>query len=224
MSSIFSGLINLAGSVTGTLKAINGGLATNASAFTGVVKAVSGVFSAATIVNADVDAAAAIDGSKLVAATGGVPGAVTITTQTFGGNKTLTGTTTIGTAASAQTHIINGFFTHGDMIQSGRVFSDRRTPVAGSGGTTSFALGKGFGFLCVRVSDTANDDRSTQGIYFYSFSGSSAITTTAIGSAVNGTTASMAFALSSSGTSLVVTNNATQTANVYVAYYGTLTP
>ena len=48
-----------------TLSAAKGGLATNASAFTGVVKASSGVFSAATLVNADVSASAAIDGTKI---------------------------------------------------------------------------------------------------------------------------------------------------------------
>jgi hypothetical protein len=42
-----------------------GGLGTNASAFDGVVKAVSGAFSAAKIVDGDVDAAAAIAYSKL---------------------------------------------------------------------------------------------------------------------------------------------------------------
>ena len=45
--------------------AIRGGLATDASAFTGVVKAAAGVFSASTIVNADVNASAAIAYSKL---------------------------------------------------------------------------------------------------------------------------------------------------------------
>lgn len=47
------------------LSAARGGLATDASAFTGVVKASSGVFSASTIVNADVNASAAIAYSKL---------------------------------------------------------------------------------------------------------------------------------------------------------------
>lgn len=43
-----------------------------------------------TIVNADINASAAIDGSKLVAATGSLAGAVSTTTQTFGGVKTFT--------------------------------------------------------------------------------------------------------------------------------------
>lgn len=54
----------------------------------------SGVVSAditdGTIVNADINASAAIDGSKLVAATASLAGAVTATTQTFGGVKTVT--------------------------------------------------------------------------------------------------------------------------------------
>jgi hypothetical protein len=45
--------------------ATRGGLATDASAFTGVVKASAGVFSASTIVNADVNASAGIVYSKL---------------------------------------------------------------------------------------------------------------------------------------------------------------
>lgn len=106
MSSILSKLINLAGNITGTLPAVNGGLATDASAFTGVVKASTGAFSAATIVNADVSGSAAIDGSKLVAASASVAGAVTTGTQTFAGAKTFTSNATIqgnvsGTAVSA---------------------------------------------------------------------------------------------------------------------------
>ena len=48
-----------------TLAASKGGLGTNASAFTGVLKASSGTFSAATLVNADVSASAAIAGTKI---------------------------------------------------------------------------------------------------------------------------------------------------------------
>ncbi len=93
MSSILSKLINLAGNVTGTLPAVNGGLAIDASAFSGVVKASAGAFSAATIVNADVSSSAAIAGSKLVAAASSVAGAVSATTQTFTGAKTFEDTT-----------------------------------------------------------------------------------------------------------------------------------
>ncbi len=52
-----------------TLAASRGGLATDASAFTGLVKASAGTFSAATLVNADVAAAAAIAYSKLATLT-----------------------------------------------------------------------------------------------------------------------------------------------------------
>lgn len=51
------------------LAASRGGLATDASAFTGLVKANGGVFTAATLVNADIDAAAAIARNKLAAGT-----------------------------------------------------------------------------------------------------------------------------------------------------------
>lgn len=47
------------------LTSSRGGLGTDASAFTGVVKASAGSFSAATIVNADVAASAAIDATKI---------------------------------------------------------------------------------------------------------------------------------------------------------------
>ena len=86
MSSVLSKLINLAGNVTGTLKAANGGLATNASAFTGVVKAASGVFSAATIVDADVSATANIAGSKLATITQSAKGVDTSAAQRLGTN------------------------------------------------------------------------------------------------------------------------------------------
>ncbi len=65
-------IINDAGgalSSEATLAASRGGLATNASAFTGVIKAVAGVFSAAALVDADVDASAAIARSKLASGT-----------------------------------------------------------------------------------------------------------------------------------------------------------
>lgn len=47
------------------LDPLRGGLGVDASLFTGVVKALGGVFSASTLVNADVDAAAGIDATKL---------------------------------------------------------------------------------------------------------------------------------------------------------------
>lgn len=58
---------NGSSSVVGTanLSPALGGLGTNASAFTGVVKSVAGVFSASSLVNADINAAAAIDASKI---------------------------------------------------------------------------------------------------------------------------------------------------------------
>lgn len=54
-----------------TLSALRGGLATDASAFSGILHATAGVFSASAIVNADIDAAAAIAFSKLAALTSG---------------------------------------------------------------------------------------------------------------------------------------------------------
>ncbi|MBA2683259.1 MAG: hypothetical protein H0U66_02035 [Gemmatimonadaceae bacterium] len=61
--------VRLASDVTGTLPAANGGLGASASAYTGVVKMAAGVSSAATLVNADVSASAAIAVSKLAAGT-----------------------------------------------------------------------------------------------------------------------------------------------------------
>lgn len=51
----------------------------------------SGVLTWELITNSNVDAAAAIDGSKIVSATGSVPGVVTTGTQTFAGDKTING-------------------------------------------------------------------------------------------------------------------------------------
>ena len=51
------------------LAASRGGLGTSGAAFTGVVKAAAGVFSAATVVNTDVSATAAIDRTKLASGT-----------------------------------------------------------------------------------------------------------------------------------------------------------
>lgn len=55
---------------------------------------------AGVIVNADVNASAAIDGSKIVAATGAVAGVVTTASQTFAGDKTFNGVL-LGPAGSA---------------------------------------------------------------------------------------------------------------------------
>ncbi|MEO5964019.1 MAG: hypothetical protein ABIR11_01040 [Candidatus Limnocylindrales bacterium] len=73
--------VRLANDVSGTLPAANGGLGASASGYTGLVKMAAGVSSAATLVNADVSASAAIAVSKLAAGTntyvltttGGVP-------------------------------------------------------------------------------------------------------------------------------------------------------
>lgn len=106
MSSVFSRLINLAGNVVGTLKAVNGGLATDASAFTGVVKSASGVFSASTIVDADVSASAAIAGSKLQAANGTTnAGVVSTGTQSLGGIKTFLSPITVNNNSTSDTNL-----------------------------------------------------------------------------------------------------------------------
>lgn len=56
---------------------------------------------ATSIVNADISASAAIDGSKLVAASASVAGAMTTGTQTIAGAKTFTGNFYIGANATA---------------------------------------------------------------------------------------------------------------------------
>ena len=71
--------ISLTTAVSGILPVANGGLGVNASAFTGVLKAASGVFSASTIVDADVSSSAAIAGTKISPNFGGQ--AVTTTNQ-----------------------------------------------------------------------------------------------------------------------------------------------
>ncbi len=97
MSNIWSQLINLAGNITGLLPAANGGTGISTAASTGVAKVASGTWSVATIVNADIDAAAAIDGSKIVAATGALPGGLSTSAQTLGaGVKTFSSGIIIG--------------------------------------------------------------------------------------------------------------------------------
>lgn len=62
-----------AGNLTGIVPPSKGGLGQEASGWTGVIKASSGTFSAATIVNADVSATAAIDYSKLSVPDAAIP-------------------------------------------------------------------------------------------------------------------------------------------------------
>lgn len=95
--------------ITGTLSSSKGGLGTNASAFTGVVKASSGAFSAATVVNADVSATAAIDGTKIspdfgaqnVTTTGNVGGTNALIT----GYEELTGIATPSSPAAGKIRV-----------------------------------------------------------------------------------------------------------------------
>jgi len=54
-----------------------------------------------TIVNADINASAAIDGTKIVSASASVAGVVTLGAQTLAGDKTLSGVTTISNATAA---------------------------------------------------------------------------------------------------------------------------
>lgn len=54
-----------------------------------------------TILNADINAAAAIDGTKIVAASGSVSGVVTTGSQTLAGDKTFSGVTTITDATAS---------------------------------------------------------------------------------------------------------------------------
>ena len=95
------------------LASSRGGLGTDASAFTGVVKASTGSFSAASIVNSDISASAAIAYSKLatlntgqiVVGNGGVPTAVTMS-----GDATIanTGALTIANDAITTVKILDG--------------------------------------------------------------------------------------------------------------------
>jgi hypothetical protein len=54
-----------------------------------------------TIINADINASAAIDGTKIVSASASVSGVVTTGAQTLAGNKTLSGVTTISNTTAA---------------------------------------------------------------------------------------------------------------------------
>lgn len=82
-----------------------------------------------TIVNADINASAAIDGSKIVAASGSVAGVVTTASQTLAGNKTLSGVTTVSntTASTSLTTgaliVTGGLGVGGDTWIGGNVYS-----------------------------------------------------------------------------------------------------
>lgn len=86
-----------------------------------------------TIVNADINAAAAIDGSKVVAASASVPGVITTGVQTIAGAKTLSGVTTVSdaTASTSSTTgavvVTGGIGTGGSINTAGdlRVGSNR---------------------------------------------------------------------------------------------------
>lgn len=114
-----------------TLAASRGGLATDASAFTGVVKASSGTFSAASILNADIDASAAIDATKIA------DGSVSSTEFQY--------INTLSSNAQTQLNALNVLTTKGDTMTYSTVparlavGSNGATYTADSGATTGNA-------------------------------------------------------------------------------------
>lgn len=85
---------------SGTLATARGGTNADSSAFTGVVKTSSGTWSAATLVNADVDAAAAIAGSKLQIVTASNAGVLSTGADTAAGVKTFQDGVVAGTTSA----------------------------------------------------------------------------------------------------------------------------
>lgn len=76
-----------------------------------------------TIVNADINASAAIDGSKIVAASASVPGVVTTGTQTIAGAKTFSGVLTASSGTTATSPTTGALVVTGGAGVSGTLFA-----------------------------------------------------------------------------------------------------
>lgn len=115
---------------------------------TGVLHSSSGgVVSSSSVVNADVNAAAAIDGSKIVAASGSVSGVVTTGTQTIAGAKTLSGITSVTntTASTAYTNgalVVNGGVGVAGAINAGSYIKTTNSLLLAGSGTTTPSAGQ----------------------------------------------------------------------------------
>lgn len=118
------------------------------------------------IVNADINSAAAIDGSKLVAASGSVAGAVTTGTQTFAGAKTFSDVTAVGGSTNAVQLTVNANASQSANIVEVKQSDGSSNAFAvtddGRFSGTLYAVGKssirGTGF---RTSSTADDTGAT---------------------------------------------------------------
>lgn len=164
-----------------TLAASRGGLATDASAFSGLVKAIAGVFSASSLVNADVAAGAAIARSKLASGTAnhviindgaGVMSSETSLDETRGG----TAQTTFATgdtlyASAADTLSKRAIGTAGQVLKTGdagipvwedtnyptqetRIFEDWHTDAVGIHRWLDADTGTGVSATGLTVADT----------------------------------------------------------------------
>lgn len=115
------------------------------------------------VVNADISASAAIDGSKLVAATGAVAGALTATTQTIGGAKTFSAAATFSNDINVA-HLINvGFFTDSSTGTVNQLSLNNGSAVNLSAATTITLNGINSGgsvtngSLCIVLNNTGNN-------------------------------------------------------------------
>lgn len=106
-------LVGSAGNVA-TSTAVTGDVTISNAGVTaiGTGKVTSTMILDGTIVNADINASAAIDGSKIVAATASVAGVVTTAAQSFAGLKTFNAGVKIGASgATIDTATLNGTYT-----------------------------------------------------------------------------------------------------------------
>lgn len=86
-----------------------------------------------TIVNADINAVAAIDGSKVVAASGTVAGVVTTGTQTLAGDKTLSGVTTVSNTTASTSPTTGGLVVTGGVGVGGQMYINGPEILLGQG-------------------------------------------------------------------------------------------
>lgn len=117
-----------------------GGLGADASAWTGVIKAASGVFSAATIVNTDISATAAIDYSKLSVPDAAIPQAKVADLVTDLGNKVDANAAITGDTKTKITYDSKGLVTSGDDLTSDDIPSTLLEKVVSSTAATTGAL------------------------------------------------------------------------------------
>ena len=123
------------------LAPVRGGLGADASAFTGVLKAVAGVFTASSIVNADVSATAAIAYSKLAALTASRAlvsdgsGVVSVSTVTSVELGYMSGVTSAVQAQLNSKLNLSGGTLSGALSLGGNAITNLAAPVSGADAT-----------------------------------------------------------------------------------------